>query len=155
ANGKIKRSVLADGLRRGLWKPIKFSSTRKGRHSDSLFWLIRQWREILKLQFDPGKDQSFFDLGGDSLASAEMLFAVEEKYGCQLSLEKFFQNPTLSTMARLIRESTKSSGIQRHKRNEDPYNLLRKLQSFNGSWQGQRLFSDSLIVGLNTDGSRL
>jgi acyl-CoA synthetase (AMP-forming)/AMP-acid ligase II/acyl carrier protein len=155
ASGKIKRSVLVDGLRLGLWGTLKLGSKRQGHGSESLSWLTRQWKEILKLEFDPGIDQNFFDLGGDSLASAEMLFAVEDKYHCRLSLEKFFENPTLSTMAGLICTSTTdSASIKRHKGTKDTHGLLHKLQSFSGSWQGQRLFSDSLLVGFNTDGSR-
>jgi acyl carrier protein len=152
ATGKAKRSALVEGLRLGRWALLKPASKAQG-NSDSLAWLSRQWKEILKLEFDPGRDQNFFDLGGDSLASAELLLAVEEKYNCRLPLEKFFENPTPSTMAGLISASTGSANTPRHA-TTDNSSLLRKLQGFSASWQGKRLFSDSLLIGFNTEGTR-
>ena len=89
------------------------------------------------------------------MASAQLLFAVEEKYNCRLSLEGFFENPTPRTMAGLIAAATterehtpQPEGIA------DTRGLLHRMQSFSGGWHGERMFSGSLLVGYNTAGSR-
>jgi acyl-CoA synthetase (AMP-forming)/AMP-acid ligase II/acyl carrier protein len=154
ATGKIKRHALVDGLRLGLWKTLEPSSRRTEQRSESLSWLTTQWKKILELTFDPGDDQNFFELGGDSLASAELVFAVEEKYHCRLSLEKFFENPTLGNMAELTSASTTDSANVSRDDTADTAGLLHKLQNFSRSWRGERMFSDSLLVGFNTAGHR-
>ena len=155
ATGKAKRDALVDGLRSGRWQSLKARPMGTQANSESLNWITRQWKEILKLECDPAGDQNFFDLGGDSLASAQLLFAVEEKYNCRLSLEGFFENPTPITMAGLIAATTAERG--RTPQPEGIANLgglLHRMQSFSGGWHGERMFSDSLVVGYNTAGPR-
>jgi acyl carrier protein len=156
ATGKLKRNALVEGLRLGRWKTLRAKPNRWYDYTEGLSWLKEQWKEILELEFEPGGDENFFDLGGDSLACAQLLFAVEEKYHCRLSLDAFFDNPTPSNMGELVRAATPQAG-RTWKHDEEPSDqssLLRKLQTFTASWRGRRFFSDSMIVGFNVDGHR-
>jgi acyl carrier protein len=46
------------------------------------------WAEVLRAE--PGDDDDFFDLGGDSLAMVKALFLVEERLGIELSVDELF-----------------------------------------------------------------
>ena len=150
--GKVRRHALAEGFRSGRWtiKKPAFSVEDDG---ENLVWLKDQWKQILKLDFVPASDQNFFDLGGDSLACAELLFAVEEHCNRRLSLDKFFEDPTPARMAELISVASGTASPERD--SGDGRAVLRKLHSFSASWRGSRLFGESMLVGFNTDGSRL
>lgn len=56
------------------------------------------WQRILKLKAAPARDANFYDLGGDSLLSAGLIFEVEDRFSCTLPLERFFENPTIDRM---------------------------------------------------------
>ena len=72
-------------------------------------WLTELWRRVLKLDGAPSLHDNFFELGGNSLASAELIFAVEEKFSCELPLEAFFERPTIAKMDALLKQHAKSS----------------------------------------------
>lgn len=46
------------------------------------------WSEVLRA--DPGDDDDFFELGGDSLAMVKALFLVEERLGVEMSVDELF-----------------------------------------------------------------
>src|SRR5262249_8762988 len=76
-------------------------------------------------------------------------------HDCRLPLEKFFENPTPLTMIYLIAAACAQRQHEpRPPGRADPSGLLHKIQSFSGSWHGERMFSGSLLVGYNTTGSR-
>jgi len=150
--GKVRRYALVEGFRSGRWTMEKPSFSVED-DVESLVWLKNQWKQILKLDFTPASDQNFFDLGGDSLACAELLFAVEEHCNRRLPPDKFFEDPTPARMAELI--SVASGNASSKRDSGDGRAVLRKLHSFSASWRGSRLFSESMLVGFNTDGSRL
>ena len=157
--GKIRRNVLVDLYQSGMLAPHRLSRSADADAEHPLTetqkWLTELWHRILKLENSPSLHDNFFELGGDSLASAEIIFAVEEKFSCELPLEAFFERPTIASMdALLSQDSTPaaySSNIQMFKSER----LLHKLQSFSASWEGERLFRDGLVVGFNTDGGRI
>lgn len=54
------------------------------------------WEEVLRL--DPGElrpEDDFFDLGGHSLAAAQLSSRVEEGFGVHISMPMFMRNPTV------------------------------------------------------------
>lgn len=59
------------------------------------------WCEALDLAVVTRND-SFFALGGNSLAATQLLARTNEKYGCDLSLRMLFEAPTVADFARLI-----------------------------------------------------
>ncbi|NPC86792.1 hypothetical protein HPC49_52485, partial [Pyxidicoccus fallax] len=56
------------------------------------------WSEVLEVPA-PGVHDSFFQLGGSSLSSVLMLARVEESFGTEVRLERFFQSPTIASLA--------------------------------------------------------
>jgi thioester reductase-like protein len=59
------------------------------------------WRDILGAS-RIGVEDSFFDLGGDSLAAAQMAARVKEEFGTALSLRRLFEHPTVAELARMV-----------------------------------------------------
>jgi len=157
--GKINRDKLVDIYQSGVWKNHKLNATDSSvinnNFSDNQMWLAELWKKTLKLDSIPSLDDNFFDLGGDSLASAELVFSIEEKFLYELNIDALFESPSIEAMAKLLAspgdEVLPMQSVQRV--NESL--LLRKLKSFTKSWQGERLFSDGMVVGLNTSGYKL
>ena len=49
-----------------------------------------------------GRNQSFFEVGGDSLLATHFITAVKEQYGIEISMKEIFENPILSDVAKRI-----------------------------------------------------
>ena len=67
--------------------------------------LLEIWRGILPARVE-GVGESFFDLGGDSLRAAELLAAVERRFGRAFSLPALLDHPTIETLAAAIRDGS-------------------------------------------------
>ena len=113
-------------------------------------WLVELWKVVLKLNQAPQLEDNFFDLGGDSLASAELISAVEEKYRYDFPVEDFFENPTINTMETLIADRAALPPLPRPSGDR----LLRELRKYTASWQGQRLFKQGLVTAFNVRGRK-
>ncbi|MGB8507775.1 MAG: amino acid adenylation domain-containing protein, partial [Pyrinomonadaceae bacterium] len=66
--------------------------------------LAKAWQEILKLD-RVGINDNFFDLGGDSIRSIQVLARAKE-YGVRSSVQQLFQHPTVCELARALDEAT-------------------------------------------------
>jgi acyl carrier protein len=158
ATGKIRRDELVRRYRFGILRPYVLprpaASAADRSLTDAERWLTNLWRETLGLGFTPSVEDSFFALGGDSLASAALIFAVEHHFSCELPLEDFFRRPTIATLCKLIRGRNSASSEARSRSADRGYGLLHTLHSYVGSWPGERMFPDSLVVGLNCGGYR-
>jgi acyl transferase domain-containing protein len=53
---------------------------------------------------DLDRDESFFDLGGDSLVATKILVAIRKIYPIELALRSMFEAPTVNTFAALVEE---------------------------------------------------
>ncbi len=63
------------------------------------------WKRLLDLpQID--RDADFFDLGGDSLMTLNMMFALEEELGAQLPVTLIFEAPTIASLAAAIEDGS-------------------------------------------------
>lgn len=59
--------------------------------------LARVWEEVLRLESgDVRPDDDFFDLGGHSLAAAQLSGRVEETFGVHVTMPDFLENPTVA-----------------------------------------------------------
>ena len=69
------------------------------------------WAEILELP-DIGRDDDFFNLGGNSLSGAIVAAQIYAALGVELSLGAIADHPTVSTLAAFIDECrrTRSAG---------------------------------------------
>ena len=59
------------------------------------------WKEMLHVDHVGVRD-SFYSLGGDSLATAMMMIAIEERFGTTMPIDRFLRSPTIETIASLI-----------------------------------------------------
>lgn len=65
------------------------------------------WREILGVDL-VGIDDTFFELSGDSLAVVQVLVRLREAYDVDISIETFFEGPSVRQLAALVTESARS-----------------------------------------------
>jgi acyl-coenzyme A synthetase/AMP-(fatty) acid ligase len=98
--GKINRLALPalDGSRPEL--EVAYSAPR----SDLERLLAEIWEEVLAVA-PVGLHDDFFDLGGDSLAASRVTSRVLHKFELDLSVEAFFDAPTVARMADVVRAS--------------------------------------------------
>src|SRR4029077_15742958 len=75
--------------------------------------LAEVWAEVLKLE-KVGIHDSFFDLGGHSLAATQVVSRVIKRFQLEIPLQPLFQSPTVADMADVI---TKHQERNRSERN--------------------------------------
>ena len=73
--------------------PVALGSTRPEKEAA----LARIWEEVLRLEEgEVGAGDDFFDLGGHSLAAAQLSGRVEEGFGVHISMPLFMEDPTVA-----------------------------------------------------------
>lgn len=95
-NGKIDRA--------GLPNPEESEVSRVGfRAANTLLekQLVEIWKKVLGAQ-RVGVSDDFFELGGHSLLTGQVLAHIHEELGVDISLNTFFEQPTIEYMARHI-----------------------------------------------------
>ncbi|WP_338493880.1 amino acid adenylation domain-containing protein [Pseudomonas trivialis] len=100
-SGKIDRQAL-------LALPVQGSLAGDGRtaHTSLQRKLARLWSELLRVPVDDlGLDDSFFNLGGHSILLSTLLLRIREQFGRSVPLNRFFEVPTISTLALLMQDS--------------------------------------------------
>lgn len=70
--------------------------------------LAQIWSEVLGAK-NIGRDDSFFDIGGNSLSVITMLSQVRKKYGAEVSLEELYLDASLKNAASLIDAAVRGS----------------------------------------------
>lgn len=63
--------------------------------------LTEIWENLLNVR-PIGPDQSYFELGGDSLFAVQLLTQIEQEFGIRLPLASFFDAPTVRELAQII-----------------------------------------------------
>ena len=66
--------------------------------------LGRVWIDVLGMD-EPGIDDNFFSLGGNSLLAMQLMERISQTFNVQVPLHRAFQNPTIRAIAQLIDES--------------------------------------------------
>jgi amino acid adenylation domain-containing protein/thioester reductase-like protein len=97
-NGKVDRQAL-------LALPTQpLPATTHGEpHTPMQVQLLNLWSELLGVPAtELSTDESFFNLGGHSILLSTMLLRIREQFGCSLSLSRFFETPTVRTLATLM-----------------------------------------------------
>lgn len=109
-NGKIDRAALTriatQGFARVAEHPAAPASAAGASELDGTLRsaLAGIWRRTLRIECDPG-EASFFELGGHSLLATRLLLEVEKEIGIRVSVSAFFEDPSLSGMAKAVRAS--------------------------------------------------
>ena len=70
--------------------------------------LAEIWQTVLKVD-RVGRDDTFLDLGGDSLAATELVIGVQKQWGVELPLQRVLEGPGLMAMALAIDELASSA----------------------------------------------
>ncbi|MGF1473572.1 MAG: amino acid adenylation domain-containing protein [Rubrobacteraceae bacterium] len=97
--GKVDRGELPEPPPRvesGPRKPVEKLPPDSARPEKEAL-LTRLFEDVLRLDAgDVGPGDDFFDLGGHSLAAAELLSRIEEAFGAQVSVNVLLQEPTVT-----------------------------------------------------------
>ncbi len=76
--------------------------------------LVRLWEDVLRLEEgDVRRDDDFFDVGGHSLAAAQLLSSVDGAFGVRLSMRALLENPTAAGMCDEIEARQRRDGDER------------------------------------------
>jgi amino acid adenylation domain-containing protein/thioester reductase-like protein len=74
--------------------------------------LARAWEDVLRLD-EVQPEDDFFDLGGHSLAAAQLSSRVEQSFGVHVSMPMFMEDPTLAGLCDSIEELQRDGkGVQ-------------------------------------------
>ncbi|MGB7059219.1 MAG: condensation domain-containing protein [Geitlerinemataceae cyanobacterium] len=122
--------------------------------------LVEIWQKILWLEEDIGIDDNFFALGGHSLLAVRLVAEIERVLETQLPLTALSQLSTIAELAKIIEGKTESPTpppppkIDPLSPQLDP-NIYHQQLAFTAGWKGQRVAPNALMVGLNTEGTKL
>jgi acyl-CoA synthetase (AMP-forming)/AMP-acid ligase II/acyl carrier protein len=98
--GKIQRIGLATQLR----IESVHSTQGSGIESEDLIETISNtWKSVLEVE-SVGSDDAFLESGGDSLTATALAVAIEEEFGIDLPLLKFYNAATIRQQASLVAE---------------------------------------------------
>lgn len=66
--------------------------------------ILSIWKEIVGIEH-LGIDSNFFECGGDSISCTQLLSMIYIEFGVEIELEYFFENPTISSISKVIAAS--------------------------------------------------
>ena len=120
-------------------------------------WLAALWRQVLSGSGVVTPESDFLELGGDSLASAQLFAALETRLGRRIAPDRFFAAPTFTSLRRLVAEHESATAPTAAPPEADwplPGALRDKLLVRMEVWPGARPTRDRLVAGLNLSGER-
>src|SRR5262249_49131857 len=119
ANGKIDQNKL-----RELYEAReRNNSDHPATETETM--LARIWGDVLGFD-DVGRQDDFFDLGGDSLTASVTTAWLQEQTGVQLDLGTFNTHPALAEMAALVdslRRDASASAVAEESPSDEPLRL--------------------------------
>ena len=133
--------------------------------------LVKIWTRVLWLEQDIGIRDNFFDLGGHSLLSVQLFSAIEEFLGRKLPPNMLSELGTVEDLAHALdnedRQRWPGATTERDaqcgqgsadllERSGLSLDIYRSLLAHTSGWKGkgQRVSPDSLIIGVNTKGTK-
>ena len=152
ATGKVDRKALAERAAKG-GGMLNAATAQQAPDSVDEEILASLWREALNLENDFGRDDNFFDCGGDSLRASTLLMGVEKRFKRQIALREFFELPTFNNLVRLVQSASAPPNDQDGTLWRLPYGTTRGILSYVEAWRGERVSEDRLMLGANRDGS--
>jgi acetyltransferase-like isoleucine patch superfamily enzyme/acyl carrier protein len=107
--GKLQRIGLAEKLKDQL--ELAKQKNFVGARTSVEGALIEVWKEVLRLDHVGVRD-NFFAVGGDSLATAGLLAAVEARFNKSIRLDAFLKSPTIETLSQLLEEDSRDRPLE-------------------------------------------
>lgn len=126
ANGKANRNALPAPDRHRPHIDTAFAAPEPGLEEA----VARLFEEALDLE-PVGADDSFFELGGKSLAALRVLTRIAETYGATIPPRAFFESPTPAATARQIIEAAVASTDD-----ADLESMLKEVEALGGGGAG-------------------
>ena len=115
--------------------------------------MLGLWQSALDLPHPPGWNDTFFDLGGDSLAAARLVSAVQEAYAFDLPVDRFFADPTPARLWAIITGGSPVSEPQPLAPSVGGADLVGGIEAYLRGWKGgRRSKPGELLIGYNVDG---
>ena len=93
--GKTDQAALS----RHLDRHVSACSTESAHSEDAA---ARVWREFFPWSEVDDPEETFFNLGGDSLTAVRLLFRAEQETGVRLPVSSFFREPNLGGLRRML-----------------------------------------------------
>ena len=115
------------------------------------------WKKVLWLDHDVGINDRFRDLGGHSLLSVQLVVEIEKELGRPVPARALATLNTVAELAAALEGGAEASDAMPAAGEGSsvlPPDIYHGLRSHTASWEGKRSSPDSVMVGLNTDGSK-
>ena len=103
-NGKLDRKALPAPNSSSLLIASRPPSTREERR------LAKIWSEVLGVDC-VNRDDNFFDLGGHSILLVRLFARINKEFGSNLPITTIFDTPTLSALAKVLRDKVRISSL--------------------------------------------
>jgi thioesterase domain-containing protein/acyl carrier protein len=104
-NGKIDRAALREMEDMPADEPPTFTAPRTPIERQ----LAIIWAQVLGVE-QVGVDDNYFDLGGHSLLSLQLIARIEKRLGRALSVAVLFQSPTIGQLAAVLSDERRTDG---------------------------------------------
>lgn len=112
------------------------------------------WKRVLWFDREIGIDENFFDLGGHSLLSAQLVVEVEREFGCPLPDKAIAGLSTVEAMARALGSEPAVARLPDRVVDDATAQIVHRQRAYVASWVGERARPDGLVVGMNVHGTR-
>jgi hypothetical protein len=167
STGKVDRRALAERAAKAGETSSGELPSRSPESGDEAILAVL-WREALNLGrgFAPndhkfsdcgddfGRDDNFFDCGGESLRAAALLISVDKRFKRQFALREFFALPTFNNLLRLVEGASAAAATDQQTGIWPlPQEFRRHFLSYVEGWTGERVSEDRLMFGANRQGS--
>jgi acyl-CoA synthetase (AMP-forming)/AMP-acid ligase II/acyl carrier protein len=151
AAGKLQRYILPQILHPAGNAP---QVSRQKPQSPAGQLIARLWSDILAVD-DVGKEDNFFDLGGDSLKAAVFMTELEAQIEIHLDAGALYDHPTLDAFeAHVLVHLARDNKGARPTPGSLPAEVFDTLARFMAAWPGTRQTPHALMAGHNTLGAR-
>lgn len=146
ATGKVLRRELAQLV------PASLRSSEEPALLDGVERRVLQiWQSVLGRP-DLSKDHDFFDAGGDSLASMQMVLTVEKAFGIRLSAQTMESLGTVAAMSADIRRQVSDPSSVKKARRDLGVRLLDQQRAYLAGWSDGKIRQSGFVRSL--DGMR-
>jgi len=104
ATGKLDRNALRVIEIKEKWHKAKSREPKPGMETD----LLKIWKTVLSIQ-QVSVDESFFEIGGNSLIALRLAYDIRKELGLDLPLTAIFEAPTIEEMAEYLDHAADSN----------------------------------------------